>query len=353
MNSCEQLFIASLFVRFVVSVDLRRFMCKRGFGRVPCGMRLHALLLVRDEGDIIAQTLSHLRSQFDTVHVLDTGSTDATWEVVVAASRSDKRVKPFARVETSGSTGLRAHLFEAARAHMRHGDWFARVDADEFYHLPVRNFLLTRVSRHEGRVFAQHYEFVLLRSELEAWERAAACSMAEPTTAQPGSHVHVSSEIQNERTRYIVDERMWFEARLFRFRRGMKWHESQPNPFNPGLTAVERIPIRHYRWRSLEQVKRRCELRMQQSKLDPHGEHWQQFDYRSWAVADDDPRLRTWSAALAAAGQCEDLPTPTNTRHLEWPAKRRKQVFLYRSGLVHVLDLFRKRAGRLRRTEHV
>lgn len=291
-------------------------------------MRLHALLLVRDEGDIIAQTLAHLTAHFDTLHVLDTGSSDATWDIVTAAARVDKRIRSVARVERSGNVGLRAHMFEAARREMKSGDWLARVDADEFYHVPPREFVSTRVARHEGRVFAQHYEFVVVESELRAWEMAA--------------ETRPSVDIQRERTHYIVDDRMWFEARLFRFRRGMKWHESQPNPFNPGLTAVAKIPIRHYRWRSLEQMKRRCELRLQQSKLDPHGDHWQQSDYRSWAVADEDPRLRVWSHDLFAAGKCEDLPASTDVRHLEWPAKRRKQVLLYRSGLVHVLDVLRR-----------
>ncbi len=303
-------------------------------------MRLHALLLVRDEGDIIAQTLRHLCECFDAVHILDTGSADATWEIIADAAKHDDRIKPLAKVNRSMNIGLRGHLFEAARSTLRPGDWIARVDADEFYHIPPREFVTSRVANHEGRVFAQHFEFVVLQSELEAWERQGSSTLNTPQQL-------IARDVQNDRTRYIVDDRMWFEARLFRFRRGMKWHESQPNPFNPGLTAVARIPIRHYRWRSLEQMKRRCELRLQQSKLDPHGEHWQQNDYRSWAVADDDPRLRTWSPNLFAAGKCEALPTPTDTRHLEWPAKRRKQIFLYRSGLAHLLDLFRPRAGQL------
>lgn len=299
-------------------------------------MRLHALLLARDEGDIIAQTLKHLCECFDIIHVLDTGSTDATWNIVTTHAKSDDRIKPLARVDRSMNVGLRALLFEAARPAMRPGDWIARVDADEFYHIPPREFVTTRVANHEGRVFAQHYEFVVLQSELQAWEAAVSSTQTNRTT-----------DIQRERTHYIVDDRMWFEARLFRFRRGMKWHESQPNPFNPGLTAINRIPIRHYRWRSLEQMKRRCELRLQQSKLDPHGEHWKQSDYRSWAVPDNDPRLRTWSPDLVVAGKCEDLPAPTDTRHLEWPAKRRKQILMYRSGLVYLLDAFRPRAGKL------
>lgn len=296
-------------------------------------MRLHAFLLVRDEGDIIAQTLAHLAGCFDSVHVLDTGSTDQTWSIVRDFSQREPRITAHARWEVSGNVGLRAYMFERVRDSIDPGDWIARVDADEFYHIPPRAFLAQYVAPHESRVFAQHYEFVVLRSEFEAWER-----IERETDVAPLS----PSDIQAARTRYIVDQSMWFECRLMRFRRSMRWHHTQGNPFNPGLTARLRIPIRHYRWRSLSQMRTRLALRAAQSKLDPHGDHWQRNDPRVWIIDDADPSLRTWHPN---APRELNLPAPdaphADLRHLEWPAKRRKQVLLYRSGLPHVLDLFR------------
>lgn len=296
-------------------------------------MRLHAFLLVRDEGDIIAQTLAHLAGCFDSVHVLDTGSTDQTWSIVRDFSQREPRITAHARWEVSGNVGLRAYMFERVRDSIDPGDWIARVDADEFYHIPPRAFLAQYVAPHESRVFAQHYEFVVTRSQFEQWER-----IERETGAAPQS----PDDIQSARARYIRDDAMWFEYRLFRFRRGMRWHHSQGNPFNPGLTARLRIPIRHYRWRSLSQMRTRLALRAAQSKLDPHGDHWQRNDPRVWLIDDADPSLRTWHPN---APRELDLPAPdaphADLRHLEWPAKRRKQVLLYRSGLPHVLDLFR------------
>jgi glycosyltransferase involved in cell wall biosynthesis len=295
-------------------------------------MRLHAFLLVRDEGDIIAQTLAHLAACFDRVHVLDTGSTDETWPIVQDFARCEPHVTAHARWDVSGNVGRRAYMFERVRETISPGDWIARVDADEFYHIPPRDFLREFVAPHESRVFAQHYEFVVLRSELDEWERIERDTGAPPPAPQ---------NIQRERTRCILDESMWFEYRLFRFRRTMRWHHSQGNPFNPGLTARLRIPIRHYRWRSLAQMRSRLALRAAQSKLDPHGDHWQRSDSRAWIIDDADPRLRTW---YPGCPNDLDLPDPragTDLRHLEWPAKRRKQIFLYRSGLPHLLDLFR------------
>jgi hypothetical protein len=89
-------------------------------------------------------------------------------------------------------------------------------------------------------------------------------------------------------------------------------------------------------------MRTRLALRAAQSKLDPHGDHWQRNDPRVWLVDDANPSLRTWHPN---APRELDLPAPdaphADLRHLEWPAKRRKQVLLYRSGLPHVLDLFR------------
>src|SRR5437762_68452 len=41
----------------------------------------HALLPVRDEGDIIRQCLEHLLVWADSVYIFDTGSVDDTWEI--------------------------------------------------------------------------------------------------------------------------------------------------------------------------------------------------------------------------------------------------------------------------------
>jgi Glycosyl transferase family 2 len=286
-------------------------------------VRFHALLIVRDEGDIIAQTLAHLLSWCDVVHVFDSGSIDETYDIVQSfAQRETARVVPFGSQRTIFSPTHRAKMFEALRHTFSPGDWIARVDADEFFHMPPPVFVRERVRWPAGRIFARHYEFVMTRgtyAHLEADAHAART---------------FASDIQKHSRVYMPDRSMWYETRLVKFRRGMRWGKGQPVPFDPGLPAFERIPVRHYRWRSPQQMLARLRLRMIQAKLDEHGDHWMRDRLDQWLCDDNDPRLRLWDGA-------SDLPHFHDLRHLENPRKRVLREVLYRSGLPTVRDLFR------------
>ncbi len=56
--------------------------------------RFHGLMVVRDEADIIDQTLAHLLSWIDTIFILDLGSSDGTWEIIIDFWKKDNPVVP-------------------------------------------------------------------------------------------------------------------------------------------------------------------------------------------------------------------------------------------------------------------
>src|SRR6266850_396741 len=65
----------------------------------PVPPRLHrvkfvCLLPVRDEADIIAQSLRHFLLWADEIYLFDTGSLDPTWEIVQDIASREKRLKP-------------------------------------------------------------------------------------------------------------------------------------------------------------------------------------------------------------------------------------------------------------------
>ena len=119
-------------------------------------MKFHALLAVRDEADILAQSLQHLLAWADAIYVFDTGSLDETWDIVQQFAAKDKRVVPLRRDQVFFSElRLRGWIFHQVRRHMRQGDWFLRVDADEFHHLTPPEFVKTRLRAHETVVYHQ------------------------------------------------------------------------------------------------------------------------------------------------------------------------------------------------------
>lgn len=283
-------------------------------------MRFHALLPVRDEADIIGQSLRHLLGWADAVYVFDSGSEDETWEIVNQFAAEDRRVIPLKKDLVFFSDKMvRAWIFHQARRRMRDGDWFLRVDADEFHHVAPPEFVKTHMDKRETVAYHQYYDFRLTASEAKAWHEEQA----------------------RDRERPIAERRRWFtinaytEPRLCRYRSSMQWPASASFPHNAGYIARERLPIRHYPHRDPLQLQRRCLLRaMMVAQLDnASGHHWGETDWRRHLAADDLPELRYWKPGT-------DLPRFHFMNHLSsWP-KRLLQRFAH-ACLVHIVDRFR------------
>lgn len=288
-------------------------------------MRFHALLPVRDEGDIIRQCLEHLLEWADAVYVFDTGSVDDTWEIVLDFASKDKRVIPICKEPVYFSeTRLRGYMFHYARKYMHDGDWFLRVDADEFHHIPPPDFVKTRLRKHETIVYHQYYDFRLTQAEAEAWERG------EETLA------HRQRPIA-ERRRYFMPS-YYSEPRLCRYRTTMQWPVTCSFPVNAGFLAWERLPIRHYPYRDPVQLKRRCRLRaiMMADEMNrknwtrPEQHHWSEADWWQFIVSNDEPGLQYWEPGT-------DLPQYKFTNHLRQPHIRLLQRLVH-AFLIPVLD---------------
>jgi glycosyltransferase involved in cell wall biosynthesis len=239
---------------------------------------------VRDEADIIGQSLAHLLKWADSIYVFDTGSEDETWDIVNQFASEDRRVIPLKRETVRFSdTRVRAWIFDQARSHMRNGDWFLRVDADEFHHIVPREFVESRISRHETVVYHQYYDFRLTSRDVEEWNSGR--------------------EGKKDRNRPIEERRRWFtvtdytEPRLCRYRSSMKWPAEVSFPYNAGFRAATRIPIRHYPHRDPVQLQKRCRLRARvvQYLDNPVGHHWNETDWRRHIVANNNPALRFWN----------------------------------------------------------
>lgn len=270
-------------------------------------MKFHSLLPVRDEADIIQQCLENLLGWSDSIYVFDTGSIDNTWEIVLDIAAKERRVIPMRKEPVYFSeTKLRGYMFHHAREKMRDGDWFLRVDADEFHHIPPPEFVNTYLRKHETIVYHQYYDFCLTQKEVDAWERG------EETVA--------------DRDRPIAERRRHFkpsyysEPRLCRYRSTMKWPITASFPINAGFLAKERLPIRHYPNRDPIQLDRRCRLRAimmadatnRQNWSQPEQHHWSQSDWQQFIVENNDPDLQYWQPGT-------ELPKYQFTNHLRSP----------------------------------
>ena len=275
------------------------------------------LLPVRDEADIVGQCLRKALQWADAIYVFDTGSLDNTWEIVQDFAGNDKRVVPIRKEPVYFSeTRLRSYMFHIARQKMRAGDWFLRVDADEFHHISPPEFVKNWMREHETVAYHQYYDFRLLQSEVDAWNR-------EEETLQDRQR-----PIEERRRHYTISR--YSEPRLCRYREAMQWPPTVSFPFNAGFVARDRLPIRHYPHRDPVQLERRCRLRaiMMSDKENranwtrPQLHHWVEREWKKFITPDDSAGLKFWEPGT-------ELPFVSLTNHLRAPHVRMLQRFVH------------------------
>ncbi len=291
-------------------------------------MKFVALLPVRDESDIIDQCLDSLLTWADEIYIFDTGSLDDTWERVLSRAAAERRVVPIKKsaVFFSEKT-VRGYLFEIARRKLRNGDWFARVDADEFHLLSPRSFIQERLSRGETIAYHQYYNFELLDSE------------AVPLLDENACNLERRKQIRLRRRHYTISH--YSEPRLCMYRDTMCWPASVSFPYNAGYLARCRIPILHYPHRDPTQLARRCLLRAAMMGDSVNRLHWSKPELHHWSEADWTKFLRPCNApGLLKWKEGEPFAEVHQLDHLRRPPIRLIQRFLH-MGPHNLLDRFR------------
>ncbi|ANV90511.1 glycosyltransferase family 2 protein [Picosynechococcus sp. PCC 8807] len=293
-------------------------------------MKFHALLPVRDEADIIGQCLQNLLTWADSIYVFDTGSVDNSWEIVQDFVSKDKRIVPIRKEPVYFSdTRLRGYMFNVARQQMQDGDWFLRVDADEFHHILPPEFVKTYLKPHETIVYHQYYDFQFTKAELKAWEE--------------GKETLADRQRPIEQRRRYFTPSIYSEPRLCKYRSTMQWSEAVSFPYNAGFLAKERLPIRHYPHRDPVQLARRYKLRAimmadetnRKNWKRPEQHHWSEADWRKVVMSNNNPDLKYWNEG-------EELPRYQFSNHLRSAHIRLAQRLVH-SFLLPILDAKRPR----------
>ncbi len=92
--------------------------------------RIFGVCLVKNEADIIQFFLQQAKRWVHRILVHDNGSDDDTWKIV--QSMADDCIVPWKQSAAPFREGLRAEAFQAFRYESKVGDWWYRLDADEF-----------------------------------------------------------------------------------------------------------------------------------------------------------------------------------------------------------------------------
>lgn len=224
-------------------------------------MQIFGIMVVKDEQDIIEHTLRAAETWADKVFVLDNGSTDGTWETVqslandtIVALKQDHRVF---------SNSLRREVFQEKRHLARNRDWWCyRLDADEFYVDDPRRFL-ARVPPWYQVVRKKSVDYMITTEDLEEYDFTGDFS------------------VDQSRLRY-VQPTAYTEPRFFRHRKTLDWPQDRKGPRHMGEEYPEPILVRHYQYRSPQQIARRLAVRQQSSIANADEKVFRHVTDKTW-----------------------------------------------------------------------
>ena len=212
--------------------------------------KIYSLMVVKNEADVIAASLTDACRWSDKIIVIDNGSSDGTWETVQALSHTYPQIIPWLRYEGPFHIGLRAKAFRAFRHELHRGDWWnVRLDADEFYPGDVRE-RLENIPTCYTTVKKESRDYVLTQEDL----------------TQP-----FTGDFTKDRpfiTHSLPDTRC--ERRFMRHSPWLCWSERWRYPHPWGRVAPATIPVEHFQYRSPMQMAKRFATR-QQAKTDGCG----------------------------------------------------------------------------------
>jgi len=217
-------------------------------------MKLYAICLVKNEDDIIAETLTYAARHCDKIFVLDNGSSDATWDIVKNLARTENRIIPFEQTTRPYNDGLRALVYNQIHAELSDDDWWMILDADEFMAEDPKALIQEAKRDRADIIRSWQIQFYFTEKDLADWE-AGLDRRERPIF---------------ERRRYYMIN--WQEPRLFRNQSGRLWDVSINSGTPDGLHRVwgRRILNRHYQYRDPEQIEKRLSLRFGHPSFRTH-----------------------------------------------------------------------------------
>lgn len=203
-------------------------------------MRIHGLCVVKNEFDVIEQSLAAAAKWCDRIYVLDNGSTDGTWETVLRLAHELPAIVPYKQDCRPFDDSIRAHILRHYQSEARPGDWWCVLDADEFCLDDPQSFLCS-VPRPYNLVWMEMYNYLFTDRDLAVY------------LADPNAYHRVPVQ---QRLRYFMLSE-YSEPRFFRHSARLRAVPTRDDhPIYP-----RRIRMKHYAYRSPQQIQVRLDTR--------------------------------------------------------------------------------------------
>jgi hypothetical protein len=208
--------------------------------------RLYAILVTKDDADVIVEVVRHAASFCDKIIQLDNCSTDGTWELMgeLEAEEPDRFVR-LRQFDEPFYDGIRAEIYNAYRHELGDG-WWMMLAPDEMMDRDPRPLLAEAAAAGDDAVICWMAQFVFTSRDRRAWE---------------SGRIDPTAPITRRIRSYRVD---WREPRFFRNDPEVVWEDPDlylPRPDGTWSVHRRRGVLRHYQFRSPDQIQHRIDLR--------------------------------------------------------------------------------------------
>jgi hypothetical protein len=262
-------------------------------------MKIYCVCIAKNEDDVLGEVIEAAAQWADGIFIADHQSTDRTVDVIASLVRKHPNVVDAGRLTGPFSDAMRATVFNRVGGISVPGDWWCRLDADEFYLDDPRRFL-AEAPVDVDTVWSSHFQFYFTDRDFETYQ-------ADPRAFK--------ATAVRERLRYYRNNSS--EIRLVKHTRPFVWHNQWP--YLRCSAWRKRIRIAHYQYRSPLQIAKRLQAR----RLVAQHTGGRVFGHELPTVE-------------SAVGSAEELSMAVDPTHL------RRELFIERivpaSGLDHSVD---------------
>ena len=220
-------------------------------------MNIYGFMIVKDEADIVAQTLESLQKYggFTKIFVFDNGSTDGTLQVVQRFANGNIEVNP---LHNAFSDNLKYENVYRHQSLFKNGDWFAILDADELYQEPLAPLIQIAEREQANYIESRSAQFYFTEQEVNY-----DFDPALPAVQQ--------------RSFYLLN---YGEPRVFKYLEGTTLTADQvKKKEQPLVCCSQQLLIHHFQFRSARQTQRRLDIRLANNA---HSKNWGHITSANW-----------------------------------------------------------------------
>ncbi|MGL4670363.1 MAG: glycosyltransferase family 2 protein [Lactobacillaceae bacterium] len=203
--------------------------------------KIFAFMTVKNEADIVIETLLDAVKWADKIVIMDNMSNDDTWDKLIDFADKNEKIILWGRYGGKFHLSLRQVIFNDYRYLSSEGDWWCRLDGDEFYIDDPRDFL-ANLDDDIDCVYNASFQYYYTEDDFY--------------------REHNSLEKQECVINRLVNYKCnHSEIRFIKDKADLCWPQYSEWPINIVNPSSKRIRLKHYQYRSLQQISERLKAR--------------------------------------------------------------------------------------------